>query len=1143
MDNHCTAVIVGNDAKKTCSELEKVTSEAKDNACKDKCCDEQQAPASSARDIALGQDTLKSSLTCADACCDDDSTSPSAMKLKDVCSDGCCEDHPATAKVLDQECSAGCCDDAMKTVKVPDPDCSDGCCDNTSATVKPLKPSCSDGCCETDVPPKVDAPKSGCCHPDPSTNTDETTTSTTAKFSTDQPQDQPKNAQSSACSSHLSAAFDRFQALLEKSRCICRTVAQEIGVCCCSLARNGTVATSDACDSSGAYTGKSSSVSMLTRNDPSSTIRQRATGCCNKPKRASSIKAALVQTDCSDDACGTTDYLGDSAKNRAHGPDGNNNPISPSQDVENDAAREHVVLSVSGMTCTGCSTKLSNVLDQIAGVSKSKVTFVSGSASFDFDSKVGTVDEALRLIERRTGFKTSRIVEGHQTLDVLMSHETAISLEQTRPPGMVSVTKRQEKTKGQRSAYQLAYNPYMVGARDLLPQSASLAPPAPHPSISEGQKRLIRMSWKTALAAAFTIPVVVLNWAPTSLSRRTVDIVSLVLATVVQGIAVPEFYINAVKSLIFSKVVEMDMLVVISITAAYGYSIVAMGLTEAGYSLEEDAFFETSSLLITLVLLGRLVAAIARMRAIGAVSVRSLQVETALLLQSDGATTEIDGRLLHLGDTIVVRPHSRIITDGTVVSGVSAVDESMLTGETVPVTKEKGNPVIAGTINGEGGLRVQLTRLPGANSISDIAKSVESALSAKPKIQDLADKIASWFVPAAVGVAIIVFVIWVAIVAAVRREDAGSVVGTAITYGIAVLAISCPCALGLAVPMVLVIAGGIAAKSGVIIKAADATERGFKVTDVVFDKTGTLTNGELSVVQVQFSDLGVIRETAMAVVRSLVRDDKHPVSRAIAAHIEEETSDEITLDEVKSIPGAGVQATWNERQVRGGNPFWLAVEHEPIVSQMLDQGMTCFCLAIDGTLVLAAGLKSALRDEVASVISALQQRNITAHIVSGDHSKAVEDVARSLGIHLEHAASRRLPGQKQQYVAALQAQNNRVVMFCGDGTNDAVALAQSDIGVQLGTASDVAGAVADVVLLGGLDGTLALLNISKRAFRRIVFNFAWSAAYNVFAILLASGAFVKFRIPPAYAGLGEIVSVVPVIIAAVSLLWGNARTV
>jgi heavy metal translocating P-type ATPase len=1112
----------------------------------------------------LDQGTVDASLSRADACCGGGSTPPSATKPEAACSDGCCDVTPASAKVLKAGCSDGCCDDTSPTAKTPEPDCSigccgapattkapeldcsNGCCDDTPTTTKAPTPGCSDNCCEeADVPPKTDVPRLGCCDTNSSTDKDMIAISTNARCSTDQSQDDDtRSVLSTACSAHLIAAFDRFQALLARSRCICLTVAEEIGVCCCSLAKNGTVATSDDRNSSGAYIGKSSSVSISTGNAPGSTMRQRATGCCDKPKRVSSDNKALVQTDCSDDACGTIDHLGVSAKSPSlHGLNAKVNTITTSDDVENDAAREHVVLSVSGMTCTGCSTKLSNVLDQIAGISKSEVTFVSGSASFDFDTKAGTVDDALRLIERRTGFKTSRVVEGHQTLDVLMSLEAAISLEQSHPPGMVSMKKTKEKTRDRRSTYQLAYNPYVVGARDLLPHGASLAPPAPHPSVSEGQRRLIRTSWMTAVAAAFTVPVVVLNWTPTSLSRRTTDIVSLILATVVQGIAVPEFYINAVKSLIFSKIIEMDMLVVISITAAYGYSIVALGLTEAGYSLEEGAFFETSSLLITLVLLGRMVAAIARTRAIDAVSVRSLQVETALLLQTDGATTEIDGRLLQLGDIIVARPHGRIITDGTVISGISAVDESMLTGEPVPVTKQKGDAVIAGTINGEGSLHVRLTRLPGANSISDIAKSVENALGAKPKIQDLADRIASWFVPVAVGIAIIVFVVWAAIVAAVRREDAGSVVGTAITYGIAVLAISCPCALGLAVPMVLVIAGGIAAQSGVIIKAADATERGVKVTDVVFDKTGTLTKGNLSVAQVQSMPSEVPVDTAKAIVRSLVRDDKHPVSRAIAAHLGEEITSPITLDETKSIPGSGIEATWGERKVQGGNPFWLSVDHEPIVSQMLDQGMTCFCLTIEGNLILSFGLKSELRDEAARVVSALQQRNITAHIVSGDHSKAVEDVARSLGIHQEHTASRRLPGQKQQYVAALQARNNKIVMFCGDGTNDAVALAQADIGVQLGTASDVAGAVADVVLLGGLDGTLTLLDISKRAFRRIVFNFAWSAAYNVFAILLASGAFVKFRIPPAYAGLGEIVSVVPVIIAAVSLLWGNVRTV
>jgi P-type E1-E2 ATPase len=352
------------------------------------------------------------------------------------------------------------------------------------------------------------------------------------------------------------------------------------------------------------------------------------------------------------------------------------------------------------------------------------------------------------------------------------------------------------------------------------------------------------MACYTVVAAALTIPVVVLNWAPNPVPAQTRGIISLVLATCVQPIAVPEFYSQAMKSLIFSRVIEMDMLVVISITAAYTYSVVAFALTETGVELEQEAFFETSTLLITLVLFGRLIAAIARVRAIRAVSLRSLQVDTSMLLGPHDQISEIDSRLLHFADTIVVPAHARTVTDGIVVAGESAVDESVLTGEAIPVAKQHGNIVIAGTINCEGVLHVRITRLPGANSVSDIAKSVENALAAKPRVQDLADRVASWFVPSVLAIAVVVFTIWIVVTLKVRGENGGGAVGTAITYAIAVLAISCPCGLGLAVPMVLVIATGVAARRGVVIKAADATERGFKVTDVVFDKTGTLTRGD-----------------------------------------------------------------------------------------------------------------------------------------------------------------------------------------------------------------------------------------------------------------------------------------------------------
>lgn len=960
---------------------------------------------------------------------------------------------------------------------------------------------------------------------------------------------------SGACSSHLRTAFERFEALIRQSKCICRNVVEQLGFCCCALSSNGQVATDRACNGHKGPRSQKSKAKELTTLDVAKTAC--GDGCCSGPKPSGRVINLEVdrKDDCGEgccigtkqEKCKTQDQdrtCGDASTTFAEKANTCGGKISEREttistvhrgmkaDVEQIAAHEQVVLSVSGMTCTGCSTKMRNVLDAMPGLYRPKVTFVSGTAAFELDSGVAKLDELLPLIEHRTGFKCSRILEGHQHLDLQMTSQAAKQLEDCCHEGIVSITKTKQKS------YRITYNPLIVGARDLVPPGTSLAPPIADPAIAKDNKRLLQMTWYTIVAAALTIPVVVLNWAPNPVPAQTRGITSLILATCVQAIAVPEFYTQAIKSLVFSKVIEMDMLVVISITAAYAYSVVAFALSQEGIELEQEAFFETSTLLITLVLFGRLIAAIARVRAIRAVSLRSLQVDMSLLLQSERQTTEIDSRLLHFGDVVVVPAHSRIVTDGIVVSGVSAVDESMLTGEAIPVTKQHGDTVIAGTVNGESVLQVRISRLPGANSISDIAKSVEDALGAKPRVQDLADTIASWFVPVVVAIAIVVFAIWIGVALGVRDENGGGAVGTAITYAIAVLAVSCPCALGLAVPMVLVIAGGVAARQGVVIKAADATERACKVTDVVFDKTGTLTKGDLGVVRLEALSDKTAMDEALALAKALVKDNSHPVSRAIATHLSEATPNTMSLDQAKSIPGSGIQAVSGGRVVKAGNPFWLGMEDNAIVTELLNQGMTCFCVKIDEIPTLAVGLESTIRDEAKAVLTALHSNNIKTHIVSGDHARTVDAVALSLGMEPSNIASRHTPSQKKEYVSALQA-DGKVVLFCGDGTNDAIALAQANVGAQLGSASDVAGAVADVVLLRGLEGVLVLLDVSRRAYVRIVFNFVWSAVYNVFAILLAAGAFVKFRIPPAYAGLGEIVSVGPVILAAVSMLLGG----
>jgi heavy metal translocating P-type ATPase len=809
-----------------------------------------------------------------------------------------------------------------------------------------------------------------------------------------------------------------------------------------------------------------------------------------------------------------------------------------SLDIESASAREHVLLRITGITCTGCASKAINALSRIDGVSNVKINFVAATGEFDVDRRtVLDPDLIIHQLRRETGFECTRISSNLQILDVGMVDTNAREFQNRMPIGVDAIYKKSKKI------YCISYNPTMIGARKVMLSAfpAQLAPASNESALHKEKKHLVNTILSFLMTAACTIPVVVLAWAPHHVPSLMSSIVSLVLATLVQIVAVPHFYVPAIKSLVFSRLVEIDMLVVISITTAYGYSVVAFALTIYGSKLVQGALFETSSLLVTLMLLGRLVATFARLRAYSAVSFKSLQAQTAQLVQDKEVTEHIDVRLLEYGDTILVPPHSRIVTDGTIVNGSSSIDESILTGEIIPVAKTTGDLVVAGTMNGSSLLRVHVTRLPGRNSISDVAHLVENALSSTPRTQELADRLAGYFVRVVSSIAFVVFVTWLVVGFKAHKENAGGAIGLAITYGIAVLAVSCPCALGLAVPMVLVIAVGIAARAGVIIKQAVAIESTQSVTDVVFDKTGTLTTSALEIVYEQIRHEDLSDNTIKLVVRGLVKDIQHPVSRALNIHLENLRGEEPELMDVKSIPGCGMQATFMEKSVLAGNPYWLNIQHKPEVMSLIDNGLTLFCVCFEGAKEPFAtyGLRSTLRPEAATVVTNLHNHGITTHIVSGDGPIVVAGVARSVGIALTNIASQHTPATKGSYVKKLR-QSGRSVLFCGDGTNDAVAIAQANVGVQIGKASDITNAVADVVLLGGLDGIPFLLDLSKRTSRRIMFNFVWSAVYNLLAISLAAGAFVKIRIPPAYAGLGEIVSVLPVILIALTLL-GSKR--
>jgi Cu2+-exporting ATPase len=807
-------------------------------------------------------------------------------------------------------------------------------------------------------------------------------------------------------------------------------------------------------------------------------------------------------------------------------------------DIENQGTgKEHVILSISGMTCTGCEAKLNRTLATVPAVKDLKTSLVLSRAEFNIDLRLGSVEEVVKHLERTTEFKCKRVQNQGSSLDLIVPDEPSNFISQPWPEGVIDMALVDKQT------VRVAFDSKIIGARDLAEKiwgpPIELAPPCGDPSLEAGSKHVRHVGYMTLLSAVLTIPVLVMAWAPLPERESAYSSASLALATIVQIVIAGPFYPKALKALVFSRVIEMDLLIVLSTSTAYIFSVVSFGYFVAGKPLSTGQFFETSTLLVTLIMVGRWVAALARQRAVESISIRSLQPSTAILVDKESGTErEIDARLLQYGDTFKVLPDTRIPTDGTVVTGSSEVDESMLTGESRPVEKYPKSVVIAGSINGPGVMTVRLNRLSGDNTIHAIAAMVDEAKLSKPKLQNLADRVASYFVPVVVALTIITFVIWVAVGMTVRGYGGSEATIQAITYAITVLIVSCPCAIGLAVPMVIVIASGVAAERGIIFKSADAIEVAHKTSHVVFDKTGTLTRGKLSIVGNECVG------NKLPLLLGLIESSRHPVSVAVAAHLKDIGIIASTVPEPKSLTGKGVETTLGGQKLRAGNSRWLNLSDHELVQPMLAQGCTVFCFTIDDELNAVYGLEDELRPDAAETVETLQKQGVSVHLVSGDDDGAVRALASKLSIPGDNVRSRSSPADKKCYIQALfdtaTDRKKPVVVFCGDGTNDAVALAQATIGVHMNEGTDVAQSAADVVLMRpSLGGILTMMNASRKSVNRIKFNFGWSFVYNTFAVLLAAGAFVNARIPPQFAGLGELVSVLPVIAAAVLLRWSK----
>ncbi|KAK8201067.1 E1-E2 ATPase-domain-containing protein, partial [Phyllosticta paracitricarpa] len=839
---------------------------------------------------------------------------------------------------------------------------------------------------------------------------------------------------------------------------------------------------------------------------------------------------------------------------------------------------EDVKISVGGMTCSGCENRLRKALERIPAVKDIKTDLVLMQAQFRVDLARMSVEDALAEVRQMTPYSVERLSNDsdERVLDVIVDSPLEV-LKTTLPNGVVDVEQVGKEDKNGKATMRFTFASNALYHRDLLEKlglpNPTLAPIPLPSSVAVGRKQLRKELFYFSLSAILTVPVLVLAWAPIHQRRLIKESISLVLATIVQLVAAWEFYPSAIKTLYFTRIADMDLLIVLSTTTAYIYSVVAFGLIHTGHDISKNSFFETSALLVTLIRLGRFVSELARQRATESVSIRSLQTPHALLLQKNRSETqEIDVRLLQHGDIFRVPPHTRIPTDGVVIYGGSQVDESMMTGESKPVAKGIDSRVMAGTINLDGQIDVTLSRTYWENSISEIGTLVENAELSKPKLQALADRVASFFVPAIVALTIMVFIIWICVGKFVIKQKTAIAASKAISYAIATLIVSCPCAIGLAVPMVIVIASGVAAKNEVIFRAPAVIEIAKDVRHVIFDKTGTLTKGEMTVTHEAY----FLERSAVTLphLLGLVSRNKHPVSLALSKHLEAKGLRQGTVyDSSNVIVGGGIEGrvTNDEKTlvVRAGSLSFLGLEDSAQVESFKatlpppDLDVSFFGVTIDGILVALFALTDVLRPEAPHVVSMLRKQGVAVHILSGDDERAVSRVAQILGIPENQTLARCSPAGKQAYkqtasyaakptrwqrflATIFKRTNNRaaaIVAFVGDGTNDAVALTQADVGIAMAPPSDVAASTASIVLLrGNLSGVLSVLRLSRRAVRRVHFNFAWATIYNVFAVLLAAGALARgdgrgVSIPPEFAGLGEIVSVLPVVAVAFTLRW------
>ena len=774
-----------------------------------------------------------------------------------------------------------------------------------------------------------------------------------------------------------------------------------------------------------------------------------------------------------------------------------------------------IILPVTGMTCASCAATIEKGLSKLPGVSRVNVNLASEKASIEYDpSKVDT--KALMDTISDVGYgvaveKTTFSVGGMTCASCVASIEKAL----VKVPGVISanVNLASEKATVQYlrdKASMTDFRRAVEGAGYSIRAEVSAEGIAePEDAVMAAARREIR-TLRNKMLFAGTIGLFMLliaisefsggwSWLPSFLSNHYL---LWALATPVQFWAGWQFY-QGMWAGLKHKRANMFTLIAVGTSAAYFYSVAAIISPEffAAGGREASVYFDTAAIIIALILLGRFLEVRAKGRTSEAIKkLIGMQAKTARVVRQ-GKELDIPVEDVVVGDIVIIRPGEKVPVDGIVKEGYSSIDESMITGESMPVEKRAGDEVIGATINKTGSFRFKATKVGKDTALAQIIKLVEEAQGSKAPIQRLADIISSYFVPIVIGIAAATFIVW-------YLTGPVPALTFALLNFVAVLIIACPCALGLATPTAIMVGTGKGAENGVLIRSGEALETAHKIKAIILDKTGTLTQGQPVVTDVvALPDFR--EEELLMMAASAERGSEHPLGESIVNAAKEKNLPLVDATEFNAIAGQGIEAEVNGRKVLLGNLKLMQEQGLPLdgleekAVQLSNEGKTPMFLGIDGQAAGIIAVADTLKPNSKEAVRELHRLGLEVVMLTGDNRRTAEAIAREVGI--DRVLAEVLPGDKAGEVKKLQ-EEGKIVAMVGDGINDAPALAQSNVGIAIGTGTDVAMEAANITLISGdLIGVVTAISLSKRTLRIIKQNLFWAFAYNTALIPVAAG--------------------------------------